>query len=386
MARSLPSNATPALLKWARKTSGVPAAIAAESAKCSADQLVDWESGKGTPSLARLKKLAARYRYPLMVFYLPEPPKFAVKKLKDFRLLSLASEAEFSPELLYALRVAEDRQAWAAGYLEESGFQKCALVGIATAGGEAATLAAKLRIDLGVTIEQQTSMKDAAEAYRLWRSHCEDQGVFVFHASGVPVEEMRGCAIPDQYAPVILVNGKDAYTAKIFTLIHELAHIAIGSGAITGGGTADLVPDPTVNVERFCNKVAAALLLPEQEFAAFFPSHWDTDPLRAIGNAARHFNVSRAVVALRIVDVGLADRSFLDGLWPVLQAKPMTGGAKTEQYAKAISRAGQSFARLAVSAYHSGEIHGGQLSRMLKMSLKHLPNLESYLYPNRLTA
>jgi len=321
------------------------------------------------------------------VFYLPEPPKFAIKKLKDFRSLSLSSEEQFSPELLYALRVAEERQAWAASFLEESGFQKCSLVGFASASSATSELAESLRQALQMTMDQQTGAKDANAAYRLWRTRCEDAGVYVFQAGGVPVEQMRGCAIPDPFAPVILVNGKDAYTARIFTLIHELAHIAIGSGAITGGGATDLVAEPAINVERFCNIVAAEVLLPEREFRVFLPPDWHSEPLLAIQKAATHFKVSRAVVGLRIVEIGLEDQSFLKELWPQLQSKPMGGGGgKVEQYTKAIGRAGQSFARLALSAYHSGEIHGGQLSRMLKMSLKHLPGLESQLYPNRLTA
>jgi hypothetical protein len=44
---------------------------------------------------------------------------------------------------------------------------------------------------------------------------------------------------------------------------------------------------------------------------------------------------------------------------------------------------GESFARLALSAYYANEIHGGGLSELLGMKLKHLPRLESRVYSDR---
>jgi Zn-dependent peptidase ImmA (M78 family) len=386
MAKSPPSKATPAMLKWAREVSRISPPVAASAVKCSEDQILAWERGDGTPSLPRLRKLASKYRFPLMVFYLKEPPKFSIKKLADFRTLASQVIDEFSPELTYEIRVASERQAWARSYLEENESEKCALVNFTSVSAGVKPLAAKLRAALNVTVEQQTNAKAPRDAYLLWRAGCETNGIFVFQASGVPVEEMRGCAIPDPLAPVILVNGKDAYSAKTFTLVHELAHIATGSSAITGGGQSDFVAHPVQAVERFCNAVAAEVLLPAEELTKLFPSNWQSQPLEWIGRCSKRFKVSMPVVGLRLLEVGLADRALLDKLWPAIQTPAVKGGGPTKQYQKAINRTGEAFARLAVSAYHSGEIHGGQLTRMLRMSLKYLAGLESQLYPSRRSA
>jgi len=48
-----------------------------------------------------------------------------------------------------------------------------------------------------------------------------------------------------------------------------------------------------------------------------------------------------------------------------------------------LSQNGKMFSTLAVSAYHAGKIHGGELTSLLNLKLKHLGKFESLLYPSR---
>jgi len=69
-----------------------------------------------------------------------------------------------------------------------------------------------LRRDLGVDLAEQFRRTNEGRehgSYRLWRGAVEDLGVLVFQATGVPLKEMRGLAIPDAPFPIILVNARD---------------------------------------------------------------------------------------------------------------------------------------------------------------------------------
>jgi len=385
MPQTVPSNATPKMLEWARKTAGLTVDVVAGAEKLPAQRIADWEDAKGTPSLATLRRLAKRYKRPLMVFYLPQPPtQFSV--IKDFRLLAANISREFSPELRYALRLAQERQTWATGSLEEEGVSENVLVGILEQSANIPQEARRLRDTLGITVADQASCETDYAALKLWRTRCEAVGIYVFQASRVSVEEMRGCALPDPYAPVALLNSKDAPTARVFTLMHEVAHILLGESAITGAGKYNFSRNPTVNTEKFCNAFAAEVLVPRRDFVSRIPRNWRDNDDAVIRNAATTYGVSRAVIALRLLEVGLASESYLRSKWPSLQGQPRkrkstTGGPP--QHVLALSRTGEAFARLALSAYHAGAIHGGELSSLLAMKLKHLPQLESTVYPGR---
>src|SRR5690606_27716606 len=75
------------------------------------------------------------------------------------------------------------------------------------------------------------------------------------------VREFRGFALTDEFAPVIFVNTSDCPEARLFTLIHELAHIWLGQS-----GISDSEPTNHHQTEQLCNAVAAEFLVPEPEF------------------------------------------------------------------------------------------------------------------------
>jgi Zn-dependent peptidase ImmA (M78 family) len=122
------------------------------------------------------------------------------------------------------------------------------------------------------------------------------------HHTSIGANVFRGFAIADKVAPFAVINGKDARSARAFTLIHELAHIWLGQTGVSGDISTSTPTSENARIERFCNDVAGEFLLPDRYFRQsainFDPA--DVDRARAcIDLVAKRWSVSEPMVAYR---------------------------------------------------------------------------------------
>ncbi len=303
----------PRILAWARETAGLTVeeaadklALGSSERATAASKLSALESGDRSPTSAQLQKAAALYKRPLITFYMPEPPQRGDRG-EDFRTAPGEVSKRANGLLDALLRDVKARQQMVRNLLEdEDEAPRLAYVGSASMEQGPATVAGSIRTALGIATEQQKAAKGPDGLFSLLRSAAEKIGVFVLllsdtgsHHSAISEEVFRGFAIADEVAPFIVINDRDARTARSFTLVHELTHIWLGQTGVSGP-----VRDTPANaIERFCNDVAGEFLLP-----SFFPlndlsqlrSMTVPAVLRATERVSQAWNVSQALVTYRL--------------------------------------------------------------------------------------
>ena len=296
----------PELLRWACERAGLsPAALRRKFPK-----IDDWERGEAKPTLKQLEAFANTVRVPLGYLFLPEPPeeRFPIPDLRTIRDEGLRHP---SPDLLDTIYVMQRRQAWLREDLIECGAEPVDFVGSAQLSDDLDAVGREMRRVMGFEKGWAAQVPTWTEAVRELRRAVEELGVMVV-INGIvgnntyrklDVEEFRGFALSDEYAPLIFINGADAKSAQMFTLAHELAHIWLGESALTD---VSLTSHPTQDIESWCNRAAAEFLVPARELKAYWRNiRHEVMPFEA---AARRFKVSPIVAGRRAMDLRLVER------------------------------------------------------------------------------
>jgi Zn-dependent peptidase ImmA (M78 family)/transcriptional regulator with XRE-family HTH domain len=374
---------TPALLSWARRVAGFSTDQAARKAGTSEARLAEWEAGEGQPTLRQLRLLSKAYRRPTAFFYRsetpPEPPG-----MPDFRLVQEgALDGGDSPALRYEIRRARIRRETALEITALLGHEPPAvdLAGRREEGPEA--LGERIRRFLGVGVATQFRWTDHYEALREWTRAAERNGVLAFQFSNVEVSEARGFSFSEHPLPAVALNGKDSPRGRIFTLFHELAHIALGRGGLCDLHDRDQGPW----LEPFCNAVAAEALVPRDvlvdlpELGAHQGPEWDDPTLAALSN---RFMVSREVILRRLLTLRLTTAAFYEAkraqFLEDYRRQREEGGGFLQYYRRVLRDNGEAFTTLVLDAFDQKTISERDVSHHLgDVKLTHVDTIRGVL-------
>jgi len=380
---------SPEVLEWARKVIGLPQRVAAEKLGIPGIQLREWEEGYGGPTLGQLRKMAEIYKKPLATLLRSQLPKNEKPIEVDFRLLEMNQNREWSTELWMAL--------WRIQLQQD--------VALELAHKEDA-----IPPLLGMTIYQEDHLEETAISIRAWLESAagkpvnlygkrdfsewikliEAQGILVTQVSFVSLEEMRGCSFAQQPFPVIALNSQDSPNGRLFTLMHELIHILLQDG-----GICDLEdkyqekPLGRERTERFCNAVAAAILIPSPQLlkdlrVAISSTHsmWAEED---ISELSRRFGVSREALILRLISLGRAPWTTYHELqpryqraWEEVSRLPNTSHRFAPNQRK-IRDLGRRYSISVLNAYRRDDITALNAADFLNTTIGNLPKLSDEL-------
>jgi Zn-dependent peptidase ImmA (M78 family) len=395
MAARVKSTINPALLTWARETAGFTAIEAAQRLKVDEARLSAWENPASdeAPTIPQLRKLAALFKRPLAVFYLSEaPPRFQV--MRDLRRLPGTGARNYSPAVQLELRVANERRELAlelASDLEQE-LPKFTLT--ATNKEDPESVGQRIRAALGVTTDLQLHWRDneGRAAFNAWRHRIESLGVLVFQTTRFPSEEASGFAIAADSLPVIAVNRNDALTRRTFSLLHEFAHLMIRVSGVSDLETDANRPPEDQSVEVFCNRVAAAALMPRDVILAEarVATHGDRSTTWSdaeISDLSRQFSVSREALLRRLLTLGRTTDEFYRqkrgqyiGEFMATQQRKKERTAATEMKRnmpqETVSNFGRPLVNMLLDNYHQDRMTLSEVSGYLGLKVKHFPKLE----------
>lgn len=357
----------PRLLSWARERAGLDRpTLAARFPKFAA-----WEEGELAPTLRQLEDFARAVHVPIGYLFLSAPPEEALP-IPDFRTLPGRIASRPSPDLLDTIYLCQQRQNWFTDYARIQGLTSLDFVGSARVDHEPVAVAQSMREVLGVSIAERRQLPTWTDALRQLIGKSEDAGLLVMSSSIVgnnthrklEVEEFRGFAVADDLAPVVFINAADSKAAQMFTLGHELAHLWLGESGISDP-VAGQLPDQAT--ERWCNSVAAELLVPLEELAS--QRRVDLPVADEIQHLARLFKVSTLVVLRRLFEAGFIDQG---ALWTAyreeiarIRALDRGGSGGGDFYRTLGARTGKRFARAVLSSTLEGQTLFRDAFRML---------------------
>jgi len=358
----------PQLLVWARERAQLP--IRALESRF--PRLREWESGDAAPTLKQLEKYARATYTPVGLFFLAEPPEETLP-IPDFRTAGDAVIARPSANLLDTIYECEQRQEWYRDTVRASGAEPIVFVGSASTNDLPETAAAEIRATLLCSIEERRQQSTWGEALRALIARTEDLGILVM-VSGVvgnntsrkldPME-FRGFALADDLAPLVFVNGADSKAAQMFTLMHEIAHLWLGTSSLDNVNPA---PAERGRVEDWCNEVAAEALVPLATLRNEYRPQESLDD--ALSRLARHFKVSTLVVLRRLYAAGILSKAnYWDAYEKELektQARAAASGGNF--YATQASRVGRRFATTLVASTLEGRTLYRDALRLLGIS------------------
>ena len=345
----------PDILSWSRQRAGLSEAQVAKGLSVKLERVKEWERGLSLPTFNQSQKWAAVVHVPFGFLFLKAPPQEHLP-LPDLRTVGGVFPEKPSLNLIDTVRDVLRKQDWYLDYLQDQERSQLPFVGRFSLRSPVKDVVADIRRILGVTDDFARMSYD--DYFRALVSGAEDAGILVMR-SGVAlgntrrkldVSEFRGFAISNALAPVVFINSADAPTARLFTLMHELAHIWIGSTGVSDGSSHSARQE-----EAFCNAVAGEFLAPELIFRA----HWELDVRweENLAPLAGRFRVSPLVIARRARDLGYISSDQYGAYYcRILQEYRDKGGSGGDYYRTAAIRNSTRLSKAVLAEAQSGRI------------------------------
>jgi Zn-dependent peptidase ImmA (M78 family) len=380
----------PAMLRWAREWRGRSPEEAGRKVNKAANDILAWERGDKRPTVKQARTLADFYERPFVEFFLSDPPDLPpLAEVPDFRLYKDPNHSADERELGLIQAWAEEQRLNALDLLSMIGEPPPSFPDELrfTTHDRADHAAAKARARLAFPIEEQMALRaKGPEALPpVLRRKMEAVGVLTLKRTDLAKFGARGMCLALFPLPVVMF-ASEAPAAQAFTLGHELGHVLLRQSAISGAVPKRGGPAAVRAVEEWCDRFAAAFLIPE---AALFlvkprPDHpSDTISDEDLAVLAKRFGVSRHAMLVRLTHLGYVSSSYY---WDVKRPEFVAEEREHQSFGRATyygsryrNQKGDFYTALVLDALSSGAITNHNAAEFMGIkNLRHLNDVRDW--------
>jgi Zn-dependent peptidase ImmA (M78 family) len=362
---------TPDLITWAREHRGLELQEAADMLGITAAELQQLESGGAPMHLTMFRKLSNALRIPQATLLRRTRPAMPPMP-RDFRSIA-GRGARIGLQTRFAIDYARTIAGNVMELVESGIGPTTPVLPHLTRREDAAEAGERERDRLGIPVLNQMAWQ-TKEAFNNWRAIIERTGCYVL-LQKFDLEECKGFTLYDnQNTPIIMISKAEEFDpAKIFTLVHEYCHLLLREPGISDQNRDN-------PVEAFCNRFAAAFLIPRAALRAVLP-YWPNNPVEWPRNDLRDWavqlKVSQQALALRLEDVNVAPVGYYARLIAGQQknSRPKTPGGNyvnTNAF-----EMGNRYALAVLNAEARGEIPRAEAAEMVQLAPQHFAKVRA---------
>ena len=342
------------VLKWLIDSSGWSNDEIAKRLNTNTENIQKIITGEKKPTFRQLQELSTIFKRPIAAFLLSKP--LAEKpKPKDYRLLPEKTN-KFDKKTILVMRKTRRLQDLSKELSRNIKYETKSKLEKVKLSENPETIALNFREKFNLTEEKQRKFKTPYELFNYLRDLLEDQNIYLFQFS-MPVEDARGFVFVDESPTVIVVNTKDNIEARLFSLMHEFAHILLGESVIDLPDATHIFKD---DVEKWCNEFSSAFLLPKDLAKATFELYktnlTQKETLKTLSN---RYKVSKAMLLLNMLKLNYIGRKDYDAILarfekeskPVKEKDKESTGGGIPSEVKCLSEIGNKFVSLVANNY-----------------------------------
>ena len=380
----------PDVFRWVVMGAGWNAEELSEKTGIGLESIRGWEQSDTPIRIVELKKISKAINRPISTLLLPEPPD--EKELPNYRKISGKGPIRPSKKMSNVIRHAKYVRSSVNELLQMRSEDVQPRITHRNLQDDPEEVAELERTEFGMNLAKKSkgSMEGfSQDAYLDLKEKIESRNIFVLQMT-MEIDESRGFSLSDdRYPNIIMINSKEKSRPKIFTLLHEYAHILLGTDGICpvdlNGGEQGQHSD--MRAERWCNNFAGAVIMPKKAMLAELSNMQDHEPEQVVASLTRKFCASKKAITVRILNLlGSETRrkeyaKYNETLRTTFTEKTGSGGgSKGRNMAKeCINRNGIRYVRLVADSRDKGLITTNDMIKYLDLSTKHFEKLEGMI-------